>query len=220
MYKRGPYKQYDKQSEYWNRFVYGVGINDADYTVSKHVRGLGGKEVWRCPYYTRWNGILRRCYDEKYHIRQPHYKGCSICEEWKTFSNFKRWMEQQDWEDKHIDKDILVPGNREYGPTTCLFVSKDLNNLILENHTKEKKYSTGVEETKEGRFKVQVNQHAGKTYLGCYDTIEEALEVHNKAKSEYIIEVANGLTTEDTSDVERTREALIRHAGILVEQNV
>ena len=51
-------------------------------------------------------------------------------------------------------------------------------------------------------------------------TIEEALEVHNKAKSEYIIEVANGLTTEDTSDVERTREALIRHAGILVEQNV
>lgn len=30
-----------------------------------------------------------------------------MADEWNTFSNFKNWMEKQNWEDKQLDKDII-----------------------------------------------------------------------------------------------------------------
>jgi hypothetical protein len=29
--------------------------------------------------------------------------GCSVSDDWKYFSNFKLWMEKQDWGRKHLD---------------------------------------------------------------------------------------------------------------------
>jgi len=39
-------------------------------------------------------------------------------------------MERQDWEGKHLDKDILIPGNKIYSPDRCIFVSSLINLLI------------------------------------------------------------------------------------------
>ena len=33
--------------------------------------------------------MLVRCYNAKFHERQPQYKGCTVCEEWLNYSNFK-----------------------------------------------------------------------------------------------------------------------------------
>ena len=53
------------------RKVLGVGINDADYKVSK-TKWIGSSYVSTlCPYYDRWRNMLRRCYDEKFIARQP-----------------------------------------------------------------------------------------------------------------------------------------------------
>lgn len=104
--------------------ICGFGVNDADYyTQTKSPR-------WRCPYYQTWHSMLNRCYNEKHLRRQPAYLGCSVCGEWHKFSVFKAWMIKQDWEGKELDKDLLVQGNKVYGPETCVFVSGLVNKFI------------------------------------------------------------------------------------------
>lgn len=105
--------------------VCGVGINDADYATQGRDK-ITGKRWW-CPYYSRWHSMIKRCYSEKYQEKNPTYKGCAVCEEWLYFSNFKRWVEEQDWKGKHLDKDFLVEGNKVYGPDTCVFMDGSLN---------------------------------------------------------------------------------------------
>ena len=81
------------------KLVHGVGINDADYAVVEFetIGYADGKRkqklVWFCPYYRAWTSMLKRCYSIKSQERQPTYKGCSVTDEWLTFSNFKSWME-------------------------------------------------------------------------------------------------------------------------------
>jgi len=70
------------------KYVYGVGLNDADYTVKKIV---GGREV-SCPYYASWKGMMARCYSERLQDRCPTYKGCYVCGEWLYFMSFRSWM--------------------------------------------------------------------------------------------------------------------------------
>lgn len=91
--------------------VCGVGINDATYSVYRYKGSAGSqKRIWACPFYRTWGTMLGRCYSDKFHEQNPTYVGCTVCDEWLTFSKFKAWMETQDWKDKQLDKDILVPG--------------------------------------------------------------------------------------------------------------
>jgi hypothetical protein len=131
------------------KLVRGVGINDADYVVQvfKTIGYLGGKKrklVWVCPFYGRWMSMLTRCYSENYQSKYPSYKGCSVVREWLTFSNFKSWMELQDWEGKQLDKDILFPGNKIYGPDTCVFVDARVNSFIIERAADRGEWPIGV----------------------------------------------------------------------------
>lgn len=72
-----------------------------------------------------------RCYNKKAKQENPTYENCVICDEWLTFSNFKRWMEAQDWKGKAIDKDIIKKGNKVYCPDFCAFVTTDVNNFVI-----------------------------------------------------------------------------------------
>ena len=107
------------------RLVYGVGINDADYQVSKG--------NWRCPFYKTWKNMLARCYSPAFQRNQPLYIGCSVDERWHRFSHFKAWMEGQDWEGKALDKDRLTNGNKIYGPDTCVFLTSAENGKSRSN---------------------------------------------------------------------------------------
>lgn len=99
--------------------VYGVGINDADYQVSKG--------SWICPFYKHWKNMLARCYSPAFQRNQPLYVGCTVDPRWHRFSHFKSWMETQDWEGKQLDKDRKVLGNKVYGPDTCLWLTRKEN---------------------------------------------------------------------------------------------
>lgn len=120
------------------KLVYGVGINDADYVTNKWemISHTGGKRkkklVWVCPHYRAWTSMLERCYSTKYQEKRPTYKGCSVSDEWLTFSNFRKWMEKQDWEGKQLDKDILFEGNKIYSAETCVFVTRDVNSFTID----------------------------------------------------------------------------------------
>ena len=103
-----------------------VGINDATYIVKTTING---KRV-TCPYYSKWSEMIRRCYSTEYQGRKPTYSDCCVHAGWWLFSSFKRWMEKQDWQGKHLDKDLIKAGNKMYSPLTCVFVSNKVNTAI------------------------------------------------------------------------------------------
>lgn len=118
------------------KLVYGVGINDSDYVTLKSVPYIDNngkrkyKRVWACPFHSRWESMLARCYGAN---KVESYEGCYVAEEWLRFSNFKAWMETQDWEGKELDKDLLSEGNKVYSPDTCVFISRAVNLFIVES---------------------------------------------------------------------------------------
>ncbi len=201
------------------KLVYGVGINDLrnDPNYSCTRPSINGKEQ-RCPIYRTWAHLLERCYSERRHKRQPHYRGCTMCEEWKTFSNFMAWMKNQNYEGKQLDKDILIPGNKVYSPETCIFVTQSLNCLLTNAEASRGDLPIGVSATANKNrtkgFEAKMTQYGKTVFLGYFHTPEEAHEVYKKERSKYILKIAENLTEDDTSDVERTREALERHIEV------
>lgn len=127
------------------KLVMGWGINDADYHVliTEKVDGKS-KTIWKCPYYIKWYSMLNRCFSKKYQKDKVTYINKIICEEWKYFSNFRSWMEKQDWEDKCLDKDLLVYHNNEYSPETCCFISNEVNGFLTKRQNERGKYPLGV----------------------------------------------------------------------------
>lgn len=128
-----------------SKLIFGVGINDADYNVVRQEM-VDGKQriVWRCPFYGRWGNMLQRCYSADYLLKFPTYIGCEVVEEWKYFSNFRSWMESQDWEGKQLDKDLLFLGNRIYGPETCVFLDNKTNTFLCESNPLKRVAPLGV----------------------------------------------------------------------------
>jgi len=120
-----------------NKLVRGVGINDLPYRaqVKEEVTKNGGKRiqksVFTCKYYTAWTDMLTRCYSKKLLESYPTYIGTSVCSEWLYATTFKKWMDQQDWHGKSLDKDIIVPGNKLYSPETCAFVLQATNLFVI-----------------------------------------------------------------------------------------
>ena len=57
-----------------------------------------------------------------------------MSDDWLTFSNFKSWMLEQDWEGNQIDKDLLYHDNKVYSSLTCIFISQRLNTIIAGVH--------------------------------------------------------------------------------------
>ena len=181
------------------KLVYGVGVNDADYVVQKWetISRVNGKRkqklVWRCPFYRVWTSMIRRCYSAEYQNKQPTYKGCSVSDEWLTFSVFRNWMEQQDWEDKQLDKDLLLEGNKVYSPETSVFVSGLVNTFTIDSGAARGEWLIGVSWDKgTGKFKSSCrNPFTQKQeHLGYFTSEQEAHEAWGRRKLELARELA------------------------------
>ena len=191
------------------KLVFGMGINDADYKLShREVINNKRKMLWRCPFYTSWAGMLKRCYSQRYHEKFPTYVGCLVCDEWLTFSKFKLWMETQDWQGQHLDKDILIQDNKIYSPQTCVFVSGGLNSFMLSNDKIRGKYLIGVySPINSEKFLAQCKNPFTKNteYLGSFTDQYEAHEAWRKHKHEIAIQYAELQTDPRLEAVLRTR---------------
>ena len=131
--------------------------------------------------------MLERCYNQKYLERYPTYIGTSVCSEWLSATAFKKWMEKQDWRDKCLDKDIVMPGSKLYSPESCAFVLKATNSFVTASDAIRGDYPIGVSLYKRtGRYQARCKNHSsGKDeYLGYFSTPEEAHEVWRKRKHE------------------------------------
>lgn len=120
-----------KRAERKAKVHHGFGV----YT-NYPINGIDGRKPLRV-YYV-WQGIIARCYNTK-HDSYSQYggRGCTVSEKWRYFQDFAIWYSEQqkrgmgnahiNW---HVDKDILIEGNLEYGPETCCFVPDDINTFF------------------------------------------------------------------------------------------
>lgn len=186
------------------KLIEGVGVNDVDYRVQvKEGIYVDGKPkqrlIWVCPFYVKWRDMLRRCYSDKYHINLPTYIGCSVSDEWLSLSTFKSWMETQDWEGKHLDKDILFPSNKVYGPSNCVFVDTKVNTFLTDCAAARGEWPIGVYFNKrDSKFLARCRSVVtGKQqHLGYFDTPEEAHQAWLSFKLEQAKILAAGQTDE------------------------
>lgn len=158
------------------KVLYGCAFCDSEVSV----RGLRSYRVWR--------GILDRCFNVAFQEKEPTYKGCSICNEWLLFSAFEEWFNNHYVEGFEIDKDLLSGvGCKLYSPETCVFLPMEINRFLGGKSTKIKEgLPLGVFISGK-RFIA----HHGGTYLGTFNTIEEARNTYLKAKKEYTTKLAN-----------------------------
>lgn len=172
------------------RFLYNkgyIGIGDFKTTVNSEVK----------VYYKKWHNIFFRCYD----IRSNYYKnygerGVGICEYWYNLQNFAQWFYEnynpEIMEGWHLDKDILVKGNKIYSPETCCFVPNEINVLFTNGYIKRGSQPKGVHYKKDcNKYMAQCNKYGKREYLGLFNTPEEAFQVYKETKEVYIKEVAD-----------------------------
>ena len=165
--------------------VFGVGI-------------IGNEQVKIDGKYTKdyqlWNNMLRRCYDEKYSNKYTTYKDCEVSDNFKYLPYFEEWCSKQTGfyqEGWHLDKDILVRGNKVYSENTCCFVPAEINRLFIKSDAARGDLPIGVNYHKASRkFVAQVSRFKEDIYLGCFNTPDEAFNAYKEAKEAYIKEVA------------------------------
>jgi len=146
-------------------------------------------------YLNTWSCMLKRCYRDDVHKRQPHYKGCTVAEEWHNFQNFAQWMEDnynpvtmKSWQ---LDKDTINKGNTIYSKESCIFIPSEINLIFTKRPVKISKLPPGVKLTKGGRFTANVMLNKVKHWLGVFDTPELAFEAYKTAKETHIKNLAD-----------------------------
>lgn len=170
--------------------IYGVGfIGIGDY------HSKIGKTIH--PYYDAWRGALRRSYDDKFQTKFPLYLGCSVDPRWHNYQRFGEWSDQQVFEKGYkLDKDLLVYGNKVYGPDTCVYLPNELNCIISDQWRPNRGLPKGVSLTanpkaRKKRFVASLQRKTtNNANLGYFETPEEAFEVYKYEKEKYIKERA------------------------------
>lgn len=170
----------DKNARENGKLVYGVGFCDI---------AARGREKHAC--YVDWNSMLQRCYDPLFHKRTPTYIGCSVCKEWQTFSNFYEWWKRNHIDGYALDKDLIKKGNKVYSPETCVYLPKDINNLL----SKRKKYRgilpIGVRwDKRKEKYMATMSYHAYPKFIGYYDNPKDAFYAYKEAREAYVREIA------------------------------
>ena len=161
--------------------VYGVGTNDADYMTNPTVNGVRLRD----PAYDAWCGMLERAYNQKLHERQPTYVGVTVCKDWHSFIAFRVWWLDNHRDGLNLDKDLLVVGNREYSPRSCLYIPQWLNKFTTDSGAARGELPIGVSLYKpSGKYQSECNNPiTGKRRrLGYFTTPEAAYSAWLKCK--------------------------------------
>ncbi len=166
-------------------FIHGFGINDSDYKTKMSLgSGLGS---WQCPYYKAWVQMITRAYSEKSIENRPTYENVTVCQQWKSFMTFRKWMETQEWQGRILDKDISQDGQEKmiYSPDTCFFVSMELNSLF-KKPVRKNEWGLGVERMPSLKFRARI-KHNGKYHRSKpFKRQEDAQNAYSRARAKIV----------------------------------
>lgn len=162
--------------------VYGVGINDK-------------KGFKKTKEYNLWVNMLARCYSNRFHLKQPTYINCSVSENFKSFSYFYDWCQNQigfnndGW---HLDKDVLIKGNKHYSEDLCIFIPEEINKLLERRDKMRGNLPIGVSFHKAAnKFRADLSVSGKQFYLGLFECKYVAFTAYRIKKKSHIIETAN-----------------------------
>ncbi len=116
---------------------------------------------------SRWFKIMRRAYDEETAFIHPTYINCIVSDKWHNLQDFGKWFDENNVDGYHLDKDLKVPGNKVYGPETCVFIPQDINKFFKIHPYKNENLPHGI-------CRVGVN-FSIMAYSKVRETIKEAL---------------------------------------------
>jgi len=144
--------------------------------------------------YSQWSGLLYRGYSKKFKDNNPSYKDVIVCEEWHNYQVFAEWFEanynpeiMDGW---HLDKDILIKGNKIYSPEMCCFVPQEINKLFCKSNSTRGDFPIGVKKANK-KYESYVTKKGKNIRVGLFNTPEEAFQAYKIAKEEHIKEIAN-----------------------------
>ncbi len=172
--------------------VCGVGIVGIKYPISEG--GVITKE------YDLWQSMLRRCYSDVSKKQRPTYEGCEVSDKFKSYEYFYEWCNEQIGFDNdsngnpfQLDKDLLVKGNKVYSESTCVFIPREINQLLIKCTASRGEHLIGVYWSKTANaFVARVSRNKGcSEHLGLFNTELEAFKAYKTAKEAFVKEQAN-----------------------------
>ena len=167
--------------------VYGVGVIGDKYPSK--VNGVLTKE------YKLWTSMLVRCYSTTLKKQRATHDGCEVSDSFKNYEYVDEWCHKQisfGNEGWHLDKDLLVKGNKAYSEDSCVFIPTEINSLLVKRENMRGKYLIGVYWNKTANaFVAQVSKNKGmQEHLGVFNTELEAFRAYKQAKETFIKEQA------------------------------
>lgn len=130
------------------------------------------------PAYKAWTRMLQRCYSDQFKEKYPTYKDATVVPEWHCYQTFADWYDENYYEvdgyKSHLDKDILIPGNKVYSQDTCIFTPSSINLLFRKRYKQGKQSKIGSLEYKvemEALIKDKAEKFKGKIPQKLYDAL-------------------------------------------------
>lgn len=142
-----------------------------------------------------WENMLYRVYGEHRLSNRYSERGVSVCERWQNFQNFGPWFDDNYSDGFVLDKDILLFGNKEYSPETCVFIPQELNKFFAAMNARRNNLPVGVSKSR-NKFSARIHFN-GKLTLKVYDSPEEAFEFYKEAKERACKQLADRLYAEN-----------------------
>lgn len=169
------------------RNVYGMGM----IGVGPHKVKEGGKKTAA---YALWTGIMQRGYCPAFKADNPSYQDVSVCSEWHSFQVFAEWFSSQEMAGTkgfQLDKDLIIPRNREYSPAACSFVPSQINSLLNDCAARRGEFLQGVcFEKDRGTYRAKIHIRGKVVDLGRFSSEYVAYEVYRRVKEKYVREMA------------------------------
>ncbi len=170
--------------------VEGIGLKGMKYPSSIYKIELREYRIWK--------GMLRRCTTKCSDIHTS-YIGTTCSENFKSYEYFYEWCQKQigfnsidtggiRW---HLDKDLLLKGNKHYSEDNCVFIPQRINKLLTKSNGTRGIYPLGVSYHK--RIKMfSIGGHNGekRVHLGYLHCQKEAFQVYKAFKESVIKQVA------------------------------
>ena len=184
--------------------VYGVGVIGDSYSC------WDGSKIRK--EYGLWSSMLARCYSPKSHKARETYIGCTVSENFKSYTYFYEWCNQQvgfSENNFELDKDLLSGVSKYYSEGTCVFIPQEINVALIKQNKKRGDFPVGVTYHKNtGNFVAQLSTSAGRKRFGAFNNVIDAFAAYKKAKEAYLVELAE--KWKDKID-DRAYEALMNY---------
>jgi hypothetical protein len=170
-----------------------------------------GRVQYRSLSFCIWKHIKLRCTEgASVQTASPSYVGCAMHSDFSDFQKFVEWHRAQagyGMEGYDVDKDLLVVGNKIYGPDTCVLLPRDLNRFLVQMPPKDLPQGVRIC-PRDGRYLVEIRNCGKSTFVGRFDDLSKATSAYREKKAELALDWVKRLRNSSSPIDSRVIESL------------